>query len=69
MNGDMLFGSLSYHENKERKYKDDLESLYYVMLHLAGVRLPWKNENSMITAVYKSQIPLVRVSKILLLFI
>lgn len=60
----MLFGSLSLHEDKIRGYKDDLESLYYTMLYLAGVKLPWEHPDNEACASYKKRIQEIRVSKI-----
>lgn len=35
------FASLNAHKKLHREYKDDLESLFYSMLYIAGVKLSW----------------------------
>lgn len=39
--GSILFASTRFHENRIRKTKDDLESLFYTILDLIGIPLPW----------------------------
>lgn len=36
-----MFGALRFHMNEMRFQMDDLEALYYTMLYLARVILPW----------------------------
>lgn len=62
--GDLKFGSLNLHDNRPRSYRDDLESLFYTILYLGGVKLPWIGHGPDVGRHYKSRIDDMRVSKI-----
>lgn len=65
LKGNNLYAAQNYHDDKQRYYIDDLESLYYMMLNMAGIRLPWQARSEK-GGAYKIQIRECRVNKIYL---
>lgn len=61
--GNQMVGSSNFHQEKPREYKDDLESLYYLMLIFIRIRLPWQGRNEQVAASYKINKPAMRVCK------
>lgn len=57
---------MSRHRGERPTRFDDMESLYYVMLHFAGVELPWedniRNKNDSELANAKNKYNIIRVS-------
>lgn len=62
--GTNLYGSLSFHEKKLRRTKDDFESLYYTMIALTDKKLPWQDLSGREMARYKRDRTYIRVNNI-----
>ncbi|CAD8105113.1 unnamed protein product [Paramecium sonneborni] len=44
--GSLNFASRTFHKGEQLGYKDDLESLFYVLVYLKNCKLPWSQESS-----------------------
>lgn len=62
-NGNDFFAAINYHKKSLRTFKDDMESLYYMMLEVVGMQLPWDGKISKEYLSYKMDKVLMRVSK------
>lgn len=60
--GNRWYISLSYLLGLKGYYMDDLKSLYYILIYLAGVKLPWKRVNELAGIRFKRKFNDVRVS-------
>lgn len=61
-NGNNFFAAISYHTGEYRMFKDDMESLFYMMLDISGIRLPWDGKPHETYVLYKKNIAGMRVS-------
>lgn len=67
---DTYWVAYSHHSGGRRKFKDDLETTFYMMIYLADIRIPWEHEREPKKyGEYKANRPALRVSEMFFFFL